>query len=78
MQPSTVLVLAASAATGLAQSCTYQAASYLSVCQQGNNLFCTGNTGVCSNSTDTFDEQATIANEDACGPVGWKEQDLPT
>lgn len=66
MQPSTLLILAAAAATGLAQSCTYETANYLSVCQQGNNLFCTGNTGVCSGKTDTFDEQATIANEDAC------------
>lgn len=67
MQLTTLLVLAASAATGLAQSCTYETANYLSVCQQGTNLFCTGNTGVCQQGkTDTFDETATTANEDAC------------
>ncbi|KAI3397816.1 hypothetical protein diail_10349 [Diaporthe ilicicola] len=67
MQLTTLLVLAASAATGLAESCKYETASYLSVCQQGNNLFCSGNTNVCTaGTTDTFDDTATKANEDAC------------
>ncbi|KAL1872398.1 hypothetical protein Daus18300_004368 [Diaporthe australafricana] len=67
MQLTTLLVLATSAAAGLAQSCTYETANYLSVCQQGNNLFCSGNTNICTaGTTDTFDDTATKANEHSC------------
>lgn len=49
------------------QSCTYETASYLSQCQKGDTLFCTGNTNVCqSGKTDTFDSSATKANEESC------------
>lgn len=49
------------------QSCAYQIATYASLCVQGENLFCSGNERVCpSGTTDTFDETATKANEDAC------------
>lgn len=49
------------------RACTYETAQYLSVCQQGEKLFCTGDTNVCpSGKTDTFDAKATAANEAAC------------
>lgn len=54
-------------AVGPRASCTYETATYVSVCNQGNTLFCTGNTNVCpSGKTDTFDAKATSANEAAC------------
>ncbi|KAL0936032.1 uncharacterized protein CTRU02_208247 [Colletotrichum truncatum] len=56
---------------------TYETANYLSVCTQGNNLFCTGNTQVCpKGKTDTFDAKATKANEEAC--KGRKQNDSCT
>ncbi|KAE9574282.1 hypothetical protein COL154_010142 [Colletotrichum chrysophilum] len=63
-----VLALAAVAsAASVPRATTYETANYLSVCQQGTNLFCTGNTGVCQRGkTDTFDAKATKDNEDAC------------
>ncbi|KKY37620.1 putative aldehyde dehydrogenase [Diaporthe ampelina] len=74
MQFTTLFVLAASAAAGLAQSCTYETRNVASVCQQGVNRFCTGNKGVCpEGKTDTFDETATLANEEAC--VGLRRDD---
>lgn len=67
-----VLAMAATAiaapSAGLApRQCTYATAQYLSICQQGVNLFCTGDTNICpSGKTDTFDAKATAANEAAC------------
>ncbi|KAF3805683.1 putative aldehyde dehydrogenase FUS7 [Colletotrichum gloeosporioides] len=63
-----VLALAAVAsAASVPRATTYETANYLSVCQQGTNLFCTGNTGVCQRGkTDTFDAKATKENEVAC------------
>ncbi|KAF9869775.1 hypothetical protein CkaCkLH20_12818 [Colletotrichum karsti] len=65
MQFSNIIVLAMAAVASAAT--TYETANYLSVCQQGNTLFCTGNVNVCQRGkTDTFDAKATKANEDAC------------
>lgn len=51
-------------------SCTYETAQYASVCQKGETVFCTGNVNVCpSGKTDTFDEKATKANEEACASL---------
>lgn len=67
----TILALATTALaapSGLEpRACTYETAQYLSVCQQGENLFCTGDVNICpSGKTDTFDAKATSANEAAC------------
>lgn len=67
----TILALATTAIaapSGLEpRACTYATAHYISVCQQGENLFCTGDVNVCpSGKTDTFDAKATSANEAAC------------
>lgn len=65
--PTLALLASIMAAAVSAQECSYQTANYLSVCNRGNNLFCSGNTNVCpSGKTDTFDETATKANEEAC------------
>lgn len=49
------------------QSCTYTTADYNSMCKAGEYLFCSGNTNLCpSGKTDTFDDTATAANEEAC------------
>ncbi|KAK1709984.1 hypothetical protein CaCOL14_011825 [Colletotrichum acutatum] len=67
MQFPTFAVLASIMVAGASAQTTYETANYLSVCQQGTNLFCTGNTGVCQKGkTDTFDAKATKANEDSC------------
>ncbi|WYZ38395.1 hypothetical protein EsH8_III_000309 [Colletotrichum jinshuiense] len=67
MQFPTFFVLGSIMAAVASAQTTYETANYLSVCQQGNNLFCTGNTGVCPRGkTDTFDDKATKANEDSC------------
>lgn len=67
MQVPTVAVLTSILAAVASAATTYETANYLSVCQQGDNLFCTGNTNVCrAGTTDTFDDTATKANEDAC------------
>lgn len=75
---STIFALLSFAALALAapasnadltpRACSYATGSYLSVCAQGNDLFCTGNTGVCSakDGVDTFDDKATAANVVAC------------
>ncbi|PVH85732.1 hypothetical protein DL98DRAFT_650693 [Cadophora sp. DSE1049] len=61
---STVIV--AMASSTMAQ-CTYETASYVSVCIQGVNLFCTGDTGICPRGkTESKDDVATKANEAAC------------
>lgn len=67
----TILALATTALaapSGLEpRACTYETAQYASICQQGNNLFCTGDVNICpSGKTDTFDAKATSANEAAC------------
>lgn len=65
--PTLALLASIMAATVSAQECSYEYANYLSVCNQGDNLFCSGNINACpSGKTDTFDETATKANEDAC------------
>jgi hypothetical protein len=77
MQFPIFAVLAGLMAAVASAETTYETANYLSVCQQGNTLFCTGNTNVCpSGKTDTFDEKATKANEDACN--GLKRNDSCT
>lgn len=60
-------------------TCTYETANYLSVCKQGNNVFCGGNTNVCpSGKTDTFDTKATEANEASCSDIAVGESCVQT
>ncbi|GJC81489.1 hypothetical protein ColLi_04327 [Colletotrichum liriopes] len=67
MQFPIFAVVATFLTTTASAQATYEVANYLSVCQQGNNLFCSGNTSVCpKGKTDTFDAKATAANEAAC------------
>ncbi|POS68679.1 hypothetical protein DHEL01_v212927 [Diaporthe helianthi] len=70
MQFPAFLILVASAATGLAQNCTYASPKVLGAkCAVGNNLglFCTGLSRLCTGGKkDTFDETATKDNELAC------------
>lgn len=77
MQYSTIFTLFALAATTLAapasnidlapRACSYATGNYLSVCQQGDTLFCTGNVNICpAGSSEGFDATATAANEEAC------------
>lgn len=80
MQLSTFLssfALLTLAATALAQDkkCTYTPGSYTSVCQQGNNLFCTGNvnTGCETPKVGSIDAHATDLNVKSC--VGKKKGD---
>lgn len=66
-------VLAAPSANA-PRACTYEKGSYVSVCQQGQNLFCTGDKNICpSGKKESIDTQATSANEAAC--VGKKRGD---
>ncbi|KAG8162050.1 hypothetical protein KVR01_007815 [Diaporthe batatas] len=65
--PTLALLASIMAAAASAQECSHEVANYVSVCTQGDNLFCSGNTNVCaSGKTDSFDEAATKANEEAC------------
>lgn len=65
--PTLALLASIMAAAVSAQECSYEYANYLSVCNRGDNLFCSGNINACPRGkTDTFDETATKANEEAC------------
>lgn len=65
--PTIALLASLMAASVSAHACSYEYANYLSVCKRGDNLFCSGNINACPRGkTDTFDENATKANEDAC------------
>ncbi|KAF6794603.1 hypothetical protein CMUS01_15996 [Colletotrichum musicola] len=67
MQFSSFTLFISVMAAAVSAQTTYETANYLSVCQQGNTLFCTGNVNVCQRGkTDTFDAKATKANENAC------------
>ena len=70
---SSTIILAMVSST-MAADCSYATGSYVSVCTQGVNLFCTGDTGICPRGmTESKDDVATKANEDAC--VGLKQND---
>lgn len=65
--PTLTLLASIMAVAASAQECSYEYANYLSVCNQGDNLFCSGNINACpKGKTDTFDETATKENEKAC------------
>lgn len=77
MQFNALLVLAATATLGLAQSdgCTYQTNDFASTCRQGDTVFCGtssgGDQGVCDRNPvtpkiESFDAEATARNEEAC------------
>lgn len=80
MHPTFAMLSLAAAASAafVTRATTYVTSDDVSSCQQGINLFCTGNTGgtarICGNGkTDTFDAKATKDNEDAC--KGLKRED---
>lgn len=52
-------------------ACFYETATYTSVCEQGDTLFCTGNINICpSGKTDTLDAKANSANVASCKGLG--------
>ncbi|TDZ26025.1 hypothetical protein C8034_v009012 [Colletotrichum sidae] len=67
MQFPTLALIATLMAGSASAAITYSKASYVSVCTQGENLFCTGDVNICPKGSREFvDAKATKANEEAC------------